>query len=205
VGEFGSDATTDLGRGLFESWSPDGSFVAQIRVDGVWAVGREGRTRRRLLPDLGEQVRLSPDWRRYAFSTEVWHGGHDLYVGATAGGRPRRVVPSQCTAIRERCVAGASADETLRGGPRRDILFGGFGRDELRAGGGDDHLEGGFGDDVLDGGTGRDVVRGDAGSDVVLADGDGARDAIECGPGRDRVRADSLDRVAPDCERVRRV
>ena len=40
-----------------------------------------------------------------------------------------------------------------------------------------------------------------AGADVVDV-WDGERDRTSCGPGRDRVRADRLDLVARDCERV---
>jgi hypothetical protein len=212
VGVLGSRRTIDIGRGVFESWSPDGSRLGYADLGGFSTVGRDGRGRRRLLDFGGESVRLSPDWTRYAFSTASWHG-LDLYVGATAGGRPRRVSPSQCTVIREPCAAGTSADDRLRGTGRRDVLLGGFGSDELRGRGGNDRLEGGHGDDVLLGGGGQDTLIGGegrdrlaagAGADTVLAD-DGTPDAIGCGGGRDRVRADARDRVAADCEHVRRV
>jgi hypothetical protein len=55
-------------------------------------------------------------------------------------------------------------------------------------------------------------IRGTAGSDVVLAQGGkdrvavrgGGRDRVRCGKGRDVVAAGRLDRVARDCEVVRR-
>jgi Ca2+-binding RTX toxin-like protein len=54
-------------------------------------------------------------------------------------------------------------------------------------------LRGAAGKDLLLGGRGRDVLAGGAGRDVV-----------RCGPGRDRVVVQGRDRVARDCERVRR-
>jgi Tol biopolymer transport system component len=50
---------------------------------------------------------------------------------------------------------------------------------------------------------GKDVVLAGSGNDVVFAE-DGNLDSISCGKGRDVVVADQKDRVAPDCERVRR-
>ena len=47
---------------------------------------------------------------------------------------------------------------------------------------------------------GRDRLFGASGGDVMYTDG--ARDTGSCGAGRDLVRADRLDRVARDCERV---
>jgi Ca2+-binding RTX toxin-like protein len=57
-------------------------------------------------------------------------------------------------------------------------------KDFITGRGGNDHLYGGRGNDTLSGGPGKDV--------------------IVCGPGRDAVTADRFDRVAADCERVRR-
>ena len=45
-----------------------------------------------------------------------------------------------------------------------------------------------------------DVIRAGAGDDVVHAR-DGAADRVDCGPGRDTVYADRLDRLR-GCERV---
>ena len=50
-----------------------------------------------------------------------------------------------------------------------------------------------------------DRIYGGAGSDTILAaSGNAARDVITCGDGRDTVEADKGDKVADDCERVRR-
>ena len=64
-------------------------------------------------------------------------------------------------------------------------------------------VEGGSGDDLLTGDGGRDTIRGGSGNDRINAR-DGRRDSISCGAGRDTVIADRCDRVAKDCERVRR-
>jgi Ca2+-binding RTX toxin-like protein len=73
----------------------------------------------------------------------------------------------------------------------------------LRGLGGDDLLYGLGGNDVLVGGRGRDRLLGGPGSDVVGAN-DGVRDTITCGDGRDFVHADRADRIARDCEHIRR-
>jgi TolB protein len=50
---------------------------------------------------------------------------------------------------------------------------------------------------------GKDYVYAGAGPDVINSS-DKRSDVISCGPGRDRVFADRKDKVARDCERVRR-
>ncbi len=74
----------------------------------------------------------------------------------------------------------------------------------MLGGDGDDFVRGGDGNDRLDGGYGRDTLQGGRGADVITTD-DGDPDTISCGPGRDRVVADTFDRVAGDCERVMRM
>jgi len=67
-----------------------------------------------------------------------------------------------------------------------------------------DHICGRKGADRILPGGGRDSVEAGAGPDVVFSAGDGRRDRISCGSGRDRVIADRRDRVARNCERVTR-
>ena len=67
---------------------------------------------------------------------------------------------------------------------------------------GNDVLYGGRGDDRLDGGPGRDRLFGGPGNDMLRAR-DGARDVVDCGPGRDTAVIDRFDRVS-GCETVRR-
>jgi hypothetical protein len=106
------------------------------------------------------------------------------------------------------------------------VLLGAGGDDELRSGDGADRVEGGPGNDKLDAGYGDDVIVGGPGKDAISADlaggdcgplwckfpfgndvveaRDGEVDSIACGAGTDRVVADAVDVVAPDCETVER-
>ncbi|MFN2471224.1 MAG: hypothetical protein ABR583_09620 [Gaiellaceae bacterium] len=102
-------------------------------------------------------------------------------------------------------LTGASGHDNVLGGPGSDRLDGGAGRDTLRGGPGDDTAWGRGGRDLINGDGGRDLLVGGGGSDILFAEGDGAADRIACGAGVDYVRADRRDRVAADCERVRRV
>jgi hypothetical protein len=56
---------------------------------------------------------------------------------------------------------------------------------------------------VIDGGSGVDAISAGDGEDAVR-DVDGLADRIACGPGTDRVEADTADVVAADCETVTR-
>ena len=67
----------------------------------------------------------------------------------------------------------------------------------------DNTIIGNDADNPLDGGEGADTLEGGSGNDDIRAV-DGEVDTITCGSGRDTVRADRRDRVARDCERVRR-
>jgi Ca2+-binding RTX toxin-like protein len=64
-------------------------------------------------------------------------------------------------------------------------------------------IRGDAGDDRIRGGGRRDHLYGGDGADTLLARG-GGRDFVRCGRGHDRVSADRRDRVASDCEDVRR-
>jgi Ca2+-binding RTX toxin-like protein len=103
---------------------------------------------------------------------------------------------------RDRMSGNGHADRMVGAGGR-DRVSGNAGRDRLFGNQGDDRLYGGGGRDRMRGGAGRNVYRAGAGSDRVFAR-NGKRDRIWCGKGRDRVAADDNDRVAGDCERVRR-
>ena len=119
---------------------------------------------------------------------------------------------------RDRVLAFAGRD-CLIGGPGADVLDGGKMDDRLEGGRGHDRLLGGDGGDTLGGGDRADLIRGGPGADRLFG-GDGKdrflggggkdsidsrgflRDRVKCGGGRDKVRADRLDIVARDCERV---
>jgi Tol biopolymer transport system component len=120
----------------------------------------------------------------------------------------------------EDVLQGGRGDDRLDGGERYDdicdewcdIMRGGPGDDGLQAHDTPSYIDGGLGHDrltgssradSLDGGRGSDVVRGGRGEDVIHAQ-DGVVDSIACGPNQDAVLADPLDRVAADCEYVRR-
>jgi hypothetical protein len=99
-------------------------------------------------------------------------------------------------------IAGSAARDVLRGARAGDRLLGRAGRDLLEGRGGRDCLSAGPGADDLRGGAGADRLDGGGGDDRLT--GGPGRDRIRCGPGHDRVRAAKGDRVAKDCELVRR-
>jgi Ca2+-binding RTX toxin-like protein len=98
-------------------------------------------------------------------------------------------------------LIGGTGDDRLLGGFGADSLDGGIGNDILFGEQGNDNLDGGSFDDVLNGGAGRDIIRGGTGDDTINAV-DGERDIIDCGLGQDNVRADAMDVVDRNCERV---
>jgi RTX calcium-binding nonapeptide repeat (4 copies)/Thrombospondin type 3 repeat len=93
---------------------------------------------------------------------------------------------------------------TVLAGPGADRITNGGAADELSGGEGNDTLDGGGGDDVIAGDQGSDAIGGGAGADRIAAR-DGEADDVNCGEGADTVEADTLDRVAADCESVSRV
>jgi Tol biopolymer transport system component len=115
-------------------------------------------------------------------------------------------------------LSGGAGNDRLSGGAGNDRLSGEAGNDRLSGEAGDDRLSGGAGNDVLSGGAGADRLTDSAGRDT-FAGGAGAdridardrkpadrrrRDVVRCGRGRDVALVDRADRVARDCERVRR-
>lgn len=100
-------------------------------------------------------------------------------------------------------IKALGGNDVLGGLGSRDCLQGGKGKDRIVGAGGADTLIGGPGADKLAGGRGSNAVAGGAGNDRVNAV-NGKRDTVNCGRGRDRVRADARDRLR-GCERVRRV
>jgi hypothetical protein len=109
------------------------------------------------------------------------------------------------------CLEGGTGDDVLDGGDGNDRLAGSSGRDRLSGGTGDDKLTGGKGNDRLTGGPGNDTFSPGSGRDVVDAGGgndtinsvDGVKETIDCGAGKDTVRADRRDRLK-HCEKVTR-
>ena len=98
---------------------------------------------------------------------------------------------------------GDAGNDRISGSSGRDRIEGGAGSDRIAGGSSGDRIAGGRGNDRLDGNSGSDRISGSSGSDRISAR-DGKRDRINCGSGRDRVVADRIDRVARNCERVKR-
>ena len=92
---------------------------------------------------------------------------------------------------------------TLLGGPGADLLTAGPAADRVDGGEGNDRLRGAGGGDELIGGPGVDEFDAGAGDDRSLS-ADGLAEEISCGAGQDRAEADTLDRVAGDCESITR-
>lgn len=91
-------------------------------------------------------------------------------------------------------VTGTRRADVLTGSGLGDLIKGLAGRDRLRGLDGDDCLVGGPGNDRLTGGGGTDTYSGGPGRDVIDAR-DGIAEQIDCGRGRDRVKADPVDHV----------
>ena len=100
-------------------------------------------------------------------------------------------------------VFGSEGSDVITGSKFANQLEGGDGRDRLRGLGGLDGLDGGRGADLLIGGKGTDALVSGAGPDRLLARGGGADD-LSCGSSVDSGTADRRDRIAGDCDRVRR-
>jgi hypothetical protein len=111
---------------------------------------------------------------------------------------------------------GAAGADCLNGGPGNDKLSSGTGNDTVSGGPGNDILNGGTGNDKLSGGPANDVLNGASGNDKVATGGgrnkvnagpgndnvnsaNGKRDVVDCGSGRDTVRADKQDQLS-GCE-----
>ena len=101
-------------------------------------------------------------------------------------------------------LAGLASAATVNGTPRADVLRGTPRADVLDGRAGKDTISGLAGPDLIHSGPGRDAVAGGRGDDRIPSHGDGTRDAIRCGSGRDIVTADAADVVARDCEVVSR-
>jgi hypothetical protein len=117
------------------------------------------------------------------------------------------------TTIRVGVTGVSGADNLKILGSTSDLLAGEQGNDVLDGGEGDDSLDGGDGVDLLTGAGGNDTIQAGAGADSVDAGAgddivnvpDGSPDKVVCGTGIDTVRADTVDDVAGDCEKVERV
>lgn len=139
-------------------------------------------------------------------------GGDAILIGGAGNDR-------LTTSAGDDVVQGEEGDDTIRGGAGNDRVFGGAGADEVEGEAGDDALAGQLGRDLLSGGPGADRVDGGDGGDSVDGGADPDRlvgaggadvlnaadqgpDEVDCGEGADSGRADTIDALAPGCERL---
>lgn len=173
---------------------------------------------------------LAPGGERLALMQSLGRRG-ELSLAEPTGARPALLSPSQCPLFTtSRCVTGTDGPDRMIGTDRRDVIFPGAGDDRVWGRRGHDRIDTGFGRDVVDAGAGNDVINthgnddrikggpavdhidAGGGEDVVDAGHgddsitvrDDRVDVVRCGPGKDAVGADRVDRVARDCETVRR-
>jgi Ca2+-binding RTX toxin-like protein len=99
-------------------------------------------------------------------------------------------------------LSGGAGRDRMSGGAGNDAANGGSGNDTLSGGSGNDNLNGSTGNDRINGGSGKNKYTGGTGNDTITA-ANGRVEVVDCGTGRDSVRADRKDRVKR-CERVRR-
>jgi len=136
---------------------------------------------------------------RVADSQGASHTSDPIAISAEAP----PALPRSCERDSPNILVGTRAGERLRGTASADAIVALGGSDVAVGLGGDDCLLGHSGRDRLLGGAGADLLKGGPGRDVLR--GGAGRDVVRCGPGRDRVVAERRDRVARDCERVRRL
>jgi Ca2+-binding RTX toxin-like protein len=89
-------------------------------------------------------------------------------------------------------VIGGAAGDRITGHAGENYLYGEGGADRLSGAAGNDRLYGGPGNDRLSGGSEPDELDGAAGNDRLWAR-DSRREAVRCGPGKDRASTDSTD------------
>jgi dipeptidyl aminopeptidase/acylaminoacyl peptidase len=188
-------------------WSLDGGWVAVTDDKGlVKLVRSDGGVVR--MPATGLDPEFSPDGKLVAYGREG-----NLWVSAAAGG-DERLIASTAGRVRTLLwspdgtrIAFSTGNDRVDASFGNDVVYGGEGIDVLNGQAGADRLFGGPGTDYLAGGTGHDHIDGGRGEDWIdVVDGAGG-DVVVCGPSRvrDIVRADRGDRIARDCERVRRI
>jgi Ca2+-binding RTX toxin-like protein len=87
-------------------------------------------------------------------------------------------------------IAGFGGADVIKGLAGDDCLYGGPGNDKLSGGPGNDKLAGGPGTNTYSGGAGRDTISAR----------NRRRETVNCGPGKDSVVADKVDKLV-GCER----
>ena len=144
--------------------------------------------------------RLNPNWHpAYSGSYSlVW----DLHVEGSrlhTGGEFKKV--SGVTQNSYARLSPASIKGTIKGNNRANNLVGTPDSETIYGYGGADRIDARGGTDTLRLGGGKDEGRGGRGDDRISAV-DWSKDAIYCGPGSDRVKANPGDNVTKECEKV---
>jgi RTX calcium-binding nonapeptide repeat (4 copies) len=213
-------------------WSPDGDAVVlmaqndgdRYRPPRVYVVSADGSSTHAIAPGYAASPDWSPlgDWIAYERQTSTkTEDLHDIMIVRPNGTDRRRVVRTgggggtwladgrhllaagsgacrrsgileidafarTVKRLTNRCrIDGTPRADDIRGTPLRDLIDGRGGTDRIVGAGGDDRISGGAGDDTI-------------------VSKDRYRDRVSCGPGLDAVVADHRDRIARDCEHVRR-
>jgi Ca2+-binding RTX toxin-like protein len=100
-------------------------------------------------------------------------------------------------------LKGTSGEDRIRGRKGKDRIKGRGGDDCLSGQAGKDRVSGGAGGDDIKGGRGKDRLKGGGGRDKIHARR-GARDIVNCGPGKDvAIVNKKRDKVRKNCEKVR--
>jgi hypothetical protein len=179
---------TDEGDGSSEI-----EFQAQVRSGILNVVGRSERDVITWGTDGG--LNLNPGLNGDVDS-DVAISGHFSFMVADGAGGPDLVAPQAGF------VAGFPGAFS-KGGRGNDILRSATNGGLLDGGRGKDTLIGGKGPDYIIGGDGRDRIRAGKKSDLIGAV-DGRAETVFCGGGRDKGKADRVDKLR-GCEQVRRV
>ena len=130
----------------------------------------------------------------------------DLDVDLTVGGNGYGFLVAETLAGRDEVLPMGTAVRGgvfTSGGRQADVIASADGGGILWGGRGDDTITGGRGFELIEAGRGNDRVRAGKGPDGISVV-DGFPDRVNCGGGRDAVRADARDRLR-GCEHVTRV
>jgi len=101
------------------------------------------------------------------------------------------------------CLEGRTGGDNLSGGLGNDKVYGSSGKDHLNGGPGSDYLSGGSGNDSINAAFGRDRALGGTGVDFINIATAGPAASADCGPGRDKVRANRNEtKKLKGCETV---
>ena len=91
-------------------------------------------------------------------------------------------------------LIGATGNETMTGGLGDDVMDGGTGNDKVNGGSGADRITAGTGNDIVQSGFGKDRIDAGAGNDVINVAIQGPNALVDCGAGRDKIRANNKER-----------